>query len=359
MKTIKDKYVLAGADFAEFPLKEAEYFNLKQREEYLDSITGYLGGLNTEAHRYREEFADPPEKEKLRDEYIGMLGKPLCGYAGYHDKTIAVRVEPLRENEGFTATRYQLEVMPGFWFYGILYEPRERSGKNALVIAQHGGDGSPEIIGSFIHDSANYNHMVRRILRRGITVFAPQLLLWHTETYGTVYDRQVLDMKLKFFGGSITALEIFCIMRSIDYLSAQNHIDPDRIGMIGLSYGGMYALKTGAADTRIKAVVSSCWFNDRTKYLLPDWSYRGGEKFMDPEIASLILPRKLYIEIGREDALFNAQDAKGEFDRLKSYAEKAGCADSLRIKIFSGVHELDKADDGINFLLENLALPDK
>jgi alpha-L-rhamnosidase len=339
----------------EAPMGEAGYFNLKQRGEYLDGITAYLGVLNTEAHRYREEFAHPPEKEKLRHEYIGMLGKPLCGYAGYRDKTPAARTEPLRENEGFTATRYQLEVMPGFWFYGVLYEPKERSGKNALVIAQHGGGGSPEIIGSFIHDSANYNHMVRRILRRGITIFAPQLLLWNAETYGTVYDRQAIDTKLKFFGGSITALEIFCIMRSIDYLNAQDHIDPDRTGMIGPSYGGMYALKTAAADTRIKAVISSCWFNDRTMYLRPDWSYRDGGKFLDPEIASLVLPRKLYIEIGAEDKLFKARDAEGEFDRLKSYAEKAGCAGSLRIKIFPGVHELDKAEDGINFLLENLA----
>jgi dienelactone hydrolase len=336
---------------------EAEYFNLKQRGEYLDSITGYLEGLNVRAHEYREDFADPSWKEILRGEYTAMLGKPLCDYAGYGGKPPAARVEVLRENEHFTAARYQLEVMPGFWFYGILYEPKEKSGKNALVVAQHGGGGSPEIAGSFIYDSANYNHMVRRILRRGVMVFAPQLLLWDAETYGAVYDRQALDVKLKYFGGSITALEIFCIMRSIDYFSAQDNIDPDRIGMIGLSYGGMYALKTAAADTRIKAAVSSCWFNDRTRYLWPDWAYRDGEQFPDPEIASLVLPRKLYIEIGAEDELFNAQDAEGELNRLKKYAEKSGCAGSLRIKIFPGVHELDKADDGINFLLENLTPP--
>jgi dienelactone hydrolase len=339
----------------EAPMGEAEYFNIKQRGAYLDGITGYLDGLNTEAHRYREEFADPLEKEKLRREYIDMLGKPLCDYAGYAGKPPAARVEPMRENESFIAERYQLEVMPGFWFYGVLYEPKERSGKNALVIAQHGGGGSPEIVGSFIHDSANYNHMVRRVLRRGITVFAPQLLLWDTETYGAVYDRQALDTRLKFFGSSITALEIFCIMRSIDYFSVLDSIDPDCIGMIGLSYGGMYALKTAATDPRIKAVVSSCWFNDRTKYLRPDWSYQGGEKFLDPEIASLVLPRKLYIEIGGEDELFKARDAKGELDRLKDYAERSSCAGFLKTKIFPGVHELDKAGDGINFLLENLS----
>jgi alpha-L-rhamnosidase len=338
----------------EAPMGEAEYFNIKQRGAYLDSITGYLDGLDAAAHKYREVFADPTRKEILRGEYIDMLGKPLRDYPGYAGKAPAARVEPMRENESFIAERYQLEVMPGFWFYGVLFEPKEKSRRNALVIAQHGGGGSPELAGSFILDSVNYNHMIRRTLRRGITVFAPQLLLWDIESYGNGYNRQTLDTRLKFFGGSITALEIFCIMRSIDYFSVRDDIDPDRIGMIGLSYGGMYARKTAAADPRIKAVVSSCWFNDRTRYLWPDWSYQGGEKFLDPEIASLILPRKLYIEIGGEDELFNARDAQGEFDRLKAYAEGSGCAGSLRIKIFPGVHELDKTGEGIDFLVENL-----
>ena len=33
--------------------------------------------------------------------------------------------------------------------------------------------------------------------------------------------------------------------------------------MVGISYGAYFSLMTAACDTRIKAVYSSCFFNDR------------------------------------------------------------------------------------------------
>jgi alpha-L-rhamnosidase len=343
----------------EAEMQEGEYRDLRQRTEYANSIKKYLDDLEVTAKKTAvdEAFCDASRREELRLEYINMLGKPLFGYALFGKTLPEARTEPLRKTDTFTSTRYQLEVMPGFWFYGILFEPTEKSSKNALVIAQHGGGGTPEIAGSFLWDSANYNHMVRRVLRKGITVFAPQCLLWNAE-YASDFERserQIIDRKLKYSGASISALEIFSIMRSIDYFTAQDSIDPERIGMIGLSYGGMYTLFTAAADTRIKAAVSSCWFCDRFKSLaVEDWSYRDGVRFRDPEIAMLVLPRKLYIESAERDEVFKIEYVKPELERLKVYAEKSGCVDSLKIKIFDGVHELDKADDGINFLIENL-----
>ena len=339
----------------EAPMMESEYFNLEQRNEYIGSIEKYLGDQQKAQYSSKDEFADPLKKENLRRKYIAMLGKPLENYTDFSGKIPAMRSKPMRENENFTTVRCQLEVMPDFWFYGILFEPKEKqSGMNALVIAQHGGGGTPEITGSYLFESGNYNHMVRRVLRKGITVFAPQLLLWNQGIYGSDYNRQTMDERLKYFGCSITALEIFCIMRSIDYFNSLDYIDPNRTGMLGLSYGGMYTLKTAAADTRIKTALSSCWFNDRSKYLRPDWTYFNGIEFTDAEIASLVLPRKLYIEIGARDELFNAEYAQIEFEKLKHYAEKCGCSSSLEISVFSGAHELDKAEKGIKFLLNNL-----
>jgi dienelactone hydrolase len=198
--------------------------------------------------------------------------------------------------------------------------------------------------------------MVKRIIRKGITLFAPQLLLWNADIYkGEKYNRADTDKKLKQYGSSITALEIYCIMRSIDYFAARKDIDENRIGMVGLSYGGMYTLYTAAADPRIKAALSSCWFNDRLKYNAHDWTYfNQANTFFDAEIGSLVLPRKLYIEIGANDDLFISGHAENEIKRLKKYAENENCADSLKIKVFDGTHELDKSPDGINFLLENL-----
>jgi len=342
-------------------MDEHGFENLRQRDEYFASVQKLLSDQKNQAEqKRRSEFMNPKNKENLRKKYIDMLGYPLNSYTKNPD--IRAKTEPLAnagdKGEGMVMTRYQLELMelmPGFWFYGVLYEHRERADKTALVIAQHGGGGTPELVGSLVYDSANYNHMVKRVVSKDITVFAPQLLLWSAENFGSGgYDRLDTDKKLKQFGGSITGLEVYCIMRSIDYFAGLDWIDENRIGMVGLSYGGMYTLYTAAADTRIKAALSSCWFNDRLKYNWPDWAYFNGGLFLDAEVASLVLPRKLYIEIGKGDELFDYREAAADIARLREYAENENCAGSLGIKIFDGLHELDKADDGIKFLVGNL-----
>ena len=343
-----------------------KYKNIKQRDEYIKSIEKFIDDSKIKADNNRK--VKTADKENLRKQYIDTLGYPLNCYEKFKQEEM-VKTEPLEtdenneDSENMTITRYQLEVMPGFWFSGILYEPKERSEdkedkneRNALVIAQHGGAGTSEIVGSLVLDSANYNHMVKRVIRKGITVFAPQLLLWAPEIYGNEgYNRVNIDQKLKQLGGSITALEIFCIMRSIDYFAGLDCIDDSRIGMVGLSYGGMYTLYTAAADVRIKVALSSCWFGERLDHVRTDWFYFNQyNAFVDEEVGSLILPRKLYVEIGKSDGAFPPEKAEPYLTGLTEYAKIEGCADSLKIKVFDGGHELDKADDGIKFFIENL-----
>jgi dienelactone hydrolase len=331
---------------------EIVYKNIRQRDEYCKSIERLIDKLNARAENFRRTSI---EKETLRKQFVDTLGYPLNCYGQFRQTAVKAKTEPLMEDEAMIATRYQLEVMEDFWFSGILYEPKEKSsGKNALVIAQHGGDGSSEVVGSLVHDSANYNHMVKRVMRKGISVFAPQLLLWKTEIYGNEgYDRVAADQALKQYGGSITALEIFCIMRSIDYLCGI--YDENRIGMIGLSYGGMYTLYTAAADTRIKSALSSCWYGEGLKHLVTDWKYFNQLNiFSTGEVGSLVLPRKLYVELGTDDELFPPENAGPYSDKLKEYAKKENCPDSLKISIFNGGHELDKSDEGIKFFIDGL-----
>jgi pimeloyl-ACP methyl ester carboxylesterase len=49
---------------------------------------------------------------------------------------------------------------------------------------------------------------------------------------------------------------VYDLMRTIDYLETRSEADVDRLGMVGLSMGGMEALLMGALDDRVDAVVS-------------------------------------------------------------------------------------------------------
>ncbi|MEJ6348484.1 alpha/beta hydrolase [Holzapfeliella sp. He02] len=48
---------------------------------------------------------------------------------------------------------------------------------------------------------------------------------------------------------------------AVDYLSTQDEVDPDRIGIIGICGWGGVALNTAAIDTRIKATVTSTMYD--------------------------------------------------------------------------------------------------
>ena len=189
--------------------------------------------------------------------------------------------------------RVLLEVADDFIFYGILFLPKsfDENKKYPFIISQHGGAGTPELCSDFYFDT-NYTHMTRRVLEKNAVVFAPQLLLWDKNNFGAAYDRNAADNSLKQLGSSITALEVFCIMRSTDYFTAQPYIDRDKIGMIGLSYGGFYAIVTSAADTRIQSVYSSCFFNDRLTYNVRLGMDKRSYFFLS-RMAALIAPRRL------------------------------------------------------------------
>ena len=138
--------------------------------------------------------------------------------------------------------------------YGILFV-RGKDHKRPLVIAQHGGLGTPEMCSGFF-DSENYNDMTRRILQKGVNVFCPQLYLWDQQRFGRgTPDRTSLDNSLKHMGSSIAAVELDGLMKCIDWLSGLSWVDAERIGMIGLSYGGFYTLYLTALDKRIKAAL--------------------------------------------------------------------------------------------------------
>jgi len=324
------------------------------REEYLNAVNALVKNRREEADKKRSEYINPDSvcesREKYRCDFINMLGWPLNAQMKREKPNIKQHF--VSKDSLGSIYRLQLEVLDGLWFYGILFVPDE-SKKQPLVISQHGGEGTPELCSGFFGSEA-YNDMTRRVLSTGAAVFAPQLLLWRKD-FGPEFDRIKIDAQLKQAGGSITALEIYSITRCIDYLSELSYIDSDKIGMIGVSYGGFYSLFTAAADTRIKAVYSSCFFNNRYVYDWTDWTwFDAAFKFLDAEVGALICPRPLYIEVGENDELFVVQYAKEEFKRIKEYYVKAKAENSLQFKIFKGGHELDRDNDGIEFLINSL-----
>lgn len=311
------------------------------REAYLASVQRLIEKRRAQCQARRDAFgASISEKrEEARRQYLEMLGWPLTEEP---QPVRSVRQILIKETDGYQVYRMQLEIFEDFWFYGILMLHKGKTGP--LAISQHGGDGTPEYCSSFI-DSANYNDMSVRLFRRGLHVFAPQTLMWKGDLFGPHPMRNERDNDLKQLGGSIAALEIYCIGRCLDYLEAQPYCN-GKLGMAGLSYGGFYTLYTAAADTRIQAALACSHFNDRITYNWPDKVWKNAAAtFLDAEVGALVCPRRLILEVGDKDELFDADLARREYERLKGYYKEA--PDKLSFAIFSGNHEFCPEDQGI------------
>ena len=330
------------------------------RARYVDGIQAYIEKMNAECKEARRSYM-PPEalvenQEFYRKQYKEMLGLEIF------EKKIDKPVEMVYVGSDEVCKIYRLSVYitEEIPFYSMLLLPHNVKTPMPLVIAQHGGGGTPELC-SDMNGNNNYNHMVQRILARGAAVLAPQLLLWSmTESaaqrvHAIPHDRKKTDIDMKRFGGSITALEINGIIKSLDYVCSLKDIDSRKIAMIGLSYGGYFTLYTMAADTRIKAGYCAGVFNDRDVYDWADWSYKGSAlHFQDAEVAALCAPRKLYVQVGKEDLVFDYQSAMHEAERVKDYFEAFGLPQHYKFDVWEGGHTISHHDDGYEFIFSVL-----
>ena len=219
-----------------------------------------------------------------------------------------------------------------------------------LVIVQHGGLGTPELMAGAYGNTTNYNDMLQRVTRRGIDAFAPQLLLWSGQ-YEVPYDRGDFDARLKKLGSSITALEVYGFTRIIDYFEAQSHIST--FGMIGLSYGGLYTLFTAAVEPRIKSSIASCFFNTMGCVSHGDLKYFCSFEQFDAEVACLVYPRKLCIELGKKDTIFDYNQGLKLFEKINELSEKVG-TDWIRLESFDGEHEFFWEDGYLDRLIKDI-----
>ena len=332
--------------------REREDYGNGYRKTYQSGIEGLLKRLQDASEEKRNALHEMlrQDPEAFRKMVRNTLGWPLT-----EDRSGVpnVRKHFVAEDSLCKIYRMQVEILPEVWMYGILFLQKSDE-VLPLVISQHGGLGTPEFCSGFF-DSENYNDMTRRILRKGVHVFCPQLYLWDDKRFSvSPRQRSKNDLELKQVGSSITAVELYGIQRCLDYFETLPNISNDGFGMIGLSYGGYFTLFMAALDQRVKAALSSCYFNDnmtRTEYTDMVWN-NSANLFHDAEVAALVYPRKLWIQVADNDELFRADLAEREFKRLRTfYSEKP---EALYLEVFPGVHEFSWDDSGIDFVVDEL-----
>lgn len=326
------------------------------KKQYLNDVENLIEEKLKEAEKNRTEYVSGifENAEKYRNDLRKIIGWPL------NEKKEEVKpnvsYDEISDEGDFKIYRMQIEVMQGIHLHGLFFKKKDGK-KRPLVFTLHGLLGSPELVAGFFEkDKGSYNELISRVMKYDANVFAPQLLIWHIHDsfrdYGVKFDRNEIDTKLKMVGSSAAAVEIYALIRAIDFFEEENYVTS--FGMIGHSYGGFYTLYTSALEKRIKASICNSYFNDCTKVTRPDWAWRDSAcKFCNAEVALLVYPRKLFLQMGTKDVLFDYKDSEKEFERLKLLCGNKG-TDWTKQIIFEGIHEFNTDDIAIKLLIDEL-----
>jgi hypothetical protein len=146
----------------------------------------------------------------------------------------------------------------------------------------------------------------------------------------------------------LLALNLHDAFRSIDLLQTLPEVDPNRIGMIGKSYGGTMTAYTTALDPRIKAAVVSGYLStlDDALSMRALGNYCGAQYLQGllewgdiPDVFGLIAPRPLLVEAGTRDDCFTYPDTTAAYVRLQTLYQAAGVPERLTRDVAEVGHE--------------------
>ena len=226
-----------------------------------------------------------------------------------------------------------------------------------LVIVQHGIGSFPERNFGLMDDGDAYHSYARELVKNGFAVLTPLNLR-------SVERRNRMERLCRLADMSLPGIELVRVQRLLDEALEDPRIDRGRVGMWGLSLGGMATMFWTPLEPRIKAAVVAGWFNHRRdKMVIPDPRYscflETKEEhaffdgwltaFSDSDVASLICPRPLMIQTGKKDGIAWWPLVTEEFEAAKEHYRRLGIADRIELDLRDGGHETHVAS-GLRFL---------
>lgn len=226
-----------------------------------------------------------------------------------------------------------------------------------LVIAQHGIGSFPEKDFGLLDDHDAYHSFAREMVDAGFAVVAPMNLR-------SVELRNRIERLCRLADTSLPGIELVRMQRLLDEVSSDPRIDPQRIGMWGLSLGGLSTMFWVPLEPRIKVAVVAGWFNDRrNKMVIPDRRYscflETKEEhaffdgwltaFTDSDVAALICPRPLLVQTGKRDGIAYWPMVLDEFETARQHYQKLGLGNRAELDLRDCGHETH-IESGLRFL---------
>jgi dienelactone hydrolase len=326
--------------------------------------THFLGGANT-----RAEWE--AKRSKMKEQYLEMLGLwPLP-----ENTPLNAKVTGTIDHDDLVIEKLHFQSKPGLYVTGNLYRPKGNDKKlpTILYVCGHSGKGRDGNKTAFQDHGAwfarhGYVCLVIDTLQLG------ELPGVHHGTYGIRTENYAIKKEpienrwwWQSRGYTPAGVECWNGIRAIDYLLTRDDVDPEKIGVTGISGGGAATIWIAAADERVKVAVPVSGMSDLESYVVNkiinghcdcmmmintyNWEWT--------TIAALIAPRPMLFANSDNDSIFPMDGNRRIIDRLRKtykmyekpelvdeYVSKGGHAyrPDLRVAIFAFINKHLKGD---------------
>jgi dienelactone hydrolase len=261
------------------------------------------------------------------------------------------RSREVSRTESFVGYEVVLDVHPDVFAYGILLVPTGiRPGeKRPVVVCQHGLEGRPRDVADPKIDNDAYHAFACRLAERGFVTFAPQNCYIGENRFRQVL-RKAQPLKLTLWSFIMRQHEVI-----LDWLAAQEFVDPSRIAFYGLSYGGKTAMRIPELLERYCLSICSADYNEwiwknvsaRSRYCYLYWGeydmpeFNLANTFNYAELSWLMIPRPFMVERGHDDGVAPDEWVAYEYAKTRRQYVKLGLGARTEIEFFNGPHTIN------------------
>ena len=285
--------------------------------------------------------------------------------------------------DGLIKRRVIFDVEQGLSAVAYVFRPENLPGRLPAILACHGhgpfgkepvmgNRASPQLAAEIVNHNYDYG------LQMALAGFAVIAIDWRG--FGERDDRRKPNfndvdvqhpgmkrdlcnlhyLRETVFGSTVLGADVHDGMRALDYLCQQDFVDSDRVGVMGLSFGGCMATWMAICDPRIKAADVICYSDRFADFGMRDVNFCGSQitpalyDLCDvPDLHGLIAPRPLLIEIGSFDECFKLDSAMSCYREVEKIYDAAGARDCLVLDLFEGGHKWG-GNKSLEFFREHL-----
>jgi len=300
---------------------DASYVSSEDEKQYEEIRNFFVNEERRLTNNREQRKSNSPTISDLKRELKRVLGVEDAAGFDIHRVEVIPLDSSVQDSSG-TLCSVSIRLKNSISVRGVLGLPKnEQHMRLPAVICLHGLRSRPEILfnldkGAYVQQiNKNYEkNFALTLLKKGYVVFAPYMI----NEFGTESKRQKLDLLGIPLGYRLVGIEVTKLLRSIDFLSEHSQVDRNRIGIYGISSGGIIALWAAVLDDRIKVTVLSNSLYDGADGQFtnrlgakPASLVRAGKfwgvpfdylkTFSEDTLVSMICGRYLFVEMGEDD----------------------------------------------------------